>query len=55
MATGTARENAREIKAGWSIAFWDEDNRELRIGFMENAPNDQELGMIVGRQRDVVY
>jgi hypothetical protein len=37
-ALGTAFYNDFSFKAGWSIALWDEGEKELIVGFLESEP-----------------
>ena len=40
---GTATGEGRMIKAGWSVAFWNEKDSELVVGFLEAEPSADQL------------
>lgn len=45
-APGTAVGAGKQFKPGWSIAFWDEEQQELVIGFLESEPTAEALEKI---------
>lgn len=49
-AGGTARQDQKELKAAWSIAFWDEDKHSLKIGFLEGTPSAEEIARIINQR-----